>query len=109
MKNQNNINISTVPKTIEYSGFNMSSKTEFYFDNEIHSQAFLIIDNERNVSEFPFKINNYEFNDTSSASRNKLIKINITQYLNNGENVINFAPLTRENKGKQITYRVEFL
>ena len=103
------INISTVPKTIEYSGFNMSSKTEFYFDNEIHSQAFLIIDNERNVSEFPFKINNYEFNDTHSASRNKLIKINITQYLNNGENVINFAPLTRENKGKQITYRVEFL
>ena len=103
------INISTLPKEVIYSEFNSTFKTEFFFDNEIFKEAYLIIDNSKNASEFPFRINNYEFSDTALASRNKLTKINITQYLNKGENIINFAPLSRENKNKQIIYRVEFI
>ena len=103
------INLSTMPKTVLYNEFNTTYKTEFYFDNEIFKEAYLIIDNSKNVSNFPFKINEFEFLDTSLASKNRLTKINITQYLKNGSNVINFAPLVRENRNKFIIYRVEFI
>ena len=103
------INISTVPKEVLYNEHNMSYKTEFYFDDENFKEAYLIINNDRNVDLFPIKINEFEFLDTTSASRNKLVKINITQYLKSGLNVINFLPLNREYKGREVVYRVEFL
>ena len=31
------------------------------------------------------------------------------QKLKQGENIIDFAPLTRENKGKSLIYRIEFI
>ena len=103
------INISTILKTVFYNEYNVWYKTEFYFDKNTFNKAYLIIENSKNVSEFPFKINDYVFNDTKSITKDKLIKINITQYLKQGINVINFAPLTKENKGKIINYRVELL
>ncbi len=104
-----NINISTIPKTVFYNEYNVWYKTEFYFDKNTFKEAYLIIDNPKNATEFPFKINDYNFNDTKSITKDKLIKINITQYLKQGINVINFAPLTKENKGKTVNYRVELI
>ena len=43
-----------------------------------------------------------------SIANKGVIKINITQYLKQGQNEIIFAPLSRENKNKHIIYRVEF-
>ena len=103
------INISTIPKTVFYNEYNVWYKTEFYFDKKAFNKAYLIVDNPKNVTEFPFKINNYDFNDTKSITKDKLIKMDITQYLKEGINIINFAPLTRENKGKTVDYRVELL
>ena len=103
------INISTIPKTVFYNEYNVWYKTEFYFDKKAFNNAYLIVDNPKNVTEFPFKINNYDFNDTKSITKDKLIKMDITQYLKEGINIINFAPLTRENKGKTVDYRVELL
>ena len=103
------INISTIPKTVFYNEYNVWYKTKFYFDKKAFNKAYLIVDNPKNVTEFPFKINNYDFNDTKSITKDKLIKMDITQYLKEGINIINFAPLTRENKGKTVDYRVELL
>ena len=103
------INISTVPKQVQYNEHNMSYKSEFYFDDDNFKEAYLIINNDRNVGSFPFKINEFEFSDTSIAAKNKLVKINITQYLKSGLNMIDFLPLNREYKGREVIYRVEFL
>lgn len=103
------INISTYPVTALYNEYNVHYKTEFYFDKTTYKSAYLFVNNQRGVSEFPFKINDYDFSDTRGIAGNKVIKINITQYLKDGINIIDFAPLTRENRGKCIIYRVEFL
>ena len=102
------IKISTMPKNVEYNEYNLSSKTEFYFEQSVYKKAYLLINNTRNVSAFPFKINEYEFIDTSNIARERVAKIDITQYLKEGLNLIEFAPLSRENKNKHIIYRVEF-
>ena len=47
--------------------------------------------------------------ETKDIANNKLIKINITKYLKNGLNTIIFAPLTKENKNKTVTFRVDLL
>ncbi len=104
-----NTNLSTYPKIVYFNEWNVHYKTDFYFDKNTYKNAYLLIFNPKNVIEFPFKINNLEFNDTKSISNNKLIKINITDYLNNGTNLIDFSPLDKEYKGKTITYRVELL
>ena len=103
-----NINISTMPKKVLYNEYNISYKTEFYFDKTEFKKVYLLINNTRNVSHLPFKINDYEFSDTSQIIKNKVSKIDITEYLINGINVVDFEPLTRENKGKFAIYRVEF-
>ncbi len=103
------INLSTMPKTVLFNEYNISYKTEFYYDSETYKNVFLYINNKRGVSRFPFKINDFDFSDTKQIAVNKVSKINITQYLRPGLNKIDFAPLTRENRGKYIIYRVEFL
>ncbi len=103
------IELSTIPKTVYYNEYNMSYTSEFYFEPNIYKSAYLFIQNPKNASEFNFKINDMEFNNTSSFANNKLIKINITQYLKNGVNTVSFAPLTIQNKAKAITYQVEFI
>ena len=102
------INISTHPLTVLYNEYNVWYKTDFYFDKNVYKSAYLYINNHKGTSEFPFKINDLEFNNTREISGNKVVKIDITQYLKNGTNTISFAPLTRENKGKYVIYRVEF-
>ena len=102
------IKISTMPKHLEYNDFNMGSKTEFYFEPNIYKTAFLYINNRRNVSEFPFRINENAFSETAHIASKDVVKINITQYLKEGLNVIEFAPLARCDKGRYIIYRVEF-
>ena len=101
------IKISTMPKTVQIDEYNINSKTEFYFEPNVYNEAFLFINNTRGVSEFPFKINDVEFSETSHIANKKVVKINITQYLKEGSNVIDFAPLARDNKNKHIIYRVE--
>lgn len=103
------INISTLPKTVLYNEYNVFYKTEFYFSKKDFKAAYLIIDNQKNVSEFPFKINEYEFLDTKDAAFNRLIKMNVTQYLKEGKNTVTFAPLTKENKGRYIKFRLELI
>ena len=103
------INLSTYPKTVFYNNYNISYKTEFYFDTSSFKQAYLYVDNSRGVNEFPFKINDFDFSETSDIAKNKVIKTDITQYLKNGNNTIDFAPLSERNKGRYIIYRVEFL
>lgn len=101
------IKISTVPKTVQIVDYNLDSKTEFYFEPDIYNKAYLFINNTRGVDEFPFKINDIEFNQTAEIANKKVVKINITQYLKKGLNIIDFAPLARDNKNKHIIYRVE--
>ena len=103
------INISTLPKTVLYNEYNVFYKTEFYFSKKDFKAAYLIIDNQKNVSEFPFKINEYEFLDTKDAAFNRLIKMNVTQYLKEGKNTVTFASLTKENKGRYIKFRLELI
>ena len=103
-----NISLSTLPKKVLYNEYNISYKTEFYFDKSDFKKAYLLINNTRNVNHLPFKINDYEFSDTSQIIRNKVSKIDITEYLQNGLNIVDFAPLTKDNKGKLAIYRVEF-
>ena len=74
----------------------------------VYKNAYLLINNTRGVSAFPFKINEFEFLDTTNIAREKVAKINITEYLKEGLNLIEFAPLSRENRNKHIIYRVEF-
>jgi hypothetical protein len=100
--------ISSIPKNVEYSEINLNSKTEFSFEPETYDKAYLYINNSRNASEFPFRINDFIFNETKSIANKGVIKINITEYLKQGINEIIFAPLNRENKNKHIIYRVEF-
>lgn len=102
------IYLSTIPKTVLFNEYNVWYKNEFYFDSSTFKNAYLYINNSKGVSEFPFKINDLEFNSTSEIARNRVVKINITEYLKDGKNIINFAPLTSANKGKYITYQVEF-
>ena len=97
-----------MPKTVEYNQFNVSQKTEFYFEPNTYEKAYLFINNQRGISNFPFKINEYEFGDTKNIANKKVIKINITEYLKEGKNIIDFAPLSYDNRGKYIIYRVEF-
>lgn len=104
-----NINISTLPKTVLYNEWNVWYKTEFYFDKNTYKDAFLIIDNSKGATEFPFKINDYDFDDTRNTPNNRILKMNITEYLNQGLNIVNFAPLNKDNRGKSITYRIELL
>ena len=47
--------------------------------------------------------------ETKEIANNKLIKINITKYLKDGANTINFAPLTKGNKNKTVIYRVDLI
>lgn len=100
--------ISTMPKKVEVNEYNQSSKTEFYFEPEIYKEAYLYINNTRGVKEFPFKINEIEFSETAHIANKKVVKINITEYLKQGTNIIDFAPLGYDNKGRYIIYRVEF-
>ncbi len=104
-----NIKLSTLPVTVLYNEYNIPYKYEFYYAPKTFNTVYLLINNKRGVNDFPFSINEYQFQDTKSlTSGNKVIKINITQYLKEGLNTINFAPLKRENKGKYLIYRVEF-
>lgn len=102
------IKLSTIPKIVTYNEYNNSAKTEFHFDSKVFDEAWLYIINPKNVSEFPFRINEYEFFDTKTAASKSFVKINIKEYLKDGINVVNFMPLAKENKNKQIEYRVEF-
>lgn len=102
------IKISTMPKIVDVNEYNMSSKTEFYFEPEIYKEAYLFINNTRCVNNFPFKINDMEFNETAQIASKKIVKINITQYLKQGINIIEFCPLSYDNRNKHIIYRVEF-
>lgn len=102
------IKISTMPKIVDYNEYNVSLKTEFYFEKDTYKSAYLFINNQRGASEFPFKINEYSFDDTKDISNKKIVKINITEYLKDGQNFIDFAPLSFQNKGKYVIYRVEF-
>lgn len=104
-----NIELSTIPKTVYYNDYNICYNSEFYYEPGIYNNIYLFINNQKNVSEFNFKINDIEFNDTSSFAHNRLIKINITQYLKEGLNIISFEPLSIKNKGKTIEYQVEFV
>lgn len=104
-----NINLSTIPKTVLYNEYNISYKTEFYFDKQTFKKAYIIIDNKKNVSEFPFKINEYDFASTKAIAGNLLLKMDITQYLKQGINTVDFAPLNQQNKGKFIIYRIELI
>lgn len=101
------INISTIPKTVLYNEYNISYKSEFYFDKKTFNEAYIVIDNKKHVSEFPFKINEYDFSSTKEISNNELLKMNITQYLKQGINCVEFLPLSAQNKGKFVTYRIE--
>ena len=101
------INISTIPKTVLYNEYNISYKSEFYFDKKTFNEAYIVIDNKKHVSEFPFKINEYDFSNTKEISNNELLKMNITQYLKQGINCVEFLPLSAQNKGKFVTYRIE--
>ena len=101
------INISTIPKTVLYNEYNISYKSEFYFDKKTFNEAYIVIDNKKHVSEFPFKINEYDFSNTKEISNNELLKMNITQYLKQGLNCVEFLPLSAQNKGKFVTYRIE--
>lgn len=102
------IKISTMPKMVDYNEYNLSSKTEFYFEKNTYKSAYLFINNQRGASEFPFKINDYDFNNTVDIANKKILKINITEYLKDGQNIIDFVPLSLQNKGKYVIYRVEF-
>ncbi|MBR5304301.1 MAG: SpoIID/LytB domain-containing protein [Candidatus Gastranaerophilales bacterium] len=102
------IKISTIPKIVEANEYNMGSKVEFYFEPEVYKEAYLYINNTRGVKEFPFKINDIEFSETAHIANKKVVKINITEYLRQGINIIDFPPLSYDNKGKHIIYRVEF-
>jgi len=103
------IELSTIPKTVYYNDYNVNYTTEFYFEPNVYKGIYLFINNQKNVSEFNFKINDMEFSDTSNFANNRLIKINITDYLKEGINTISFMPLTANNKGKTVTYQVEFV
>jgi len=103
------IKIGTHPKTVLYNEHDIWYKTDFYFDSKTYDKAYLHIINEKNANEFPFKINEYDFMETKEIANNKLIKINITKYLKDGANTINFAPLTKENKNKTVIYRVDLI
>ena len=102
------IKFSTMPKVVSYNEFNYAQKVEFYYDSKIFKEVWLYIDNPRNASEFPFRINEYEFLETRTVSPRASIKIDIKQYLKNGVNFVEFAPLSRENRNRDIEYRVEF-
>ena len=100
--------LSTMPKEVLYNDYNVWYKTEFYFDKNIFKTAYLYIHNPKLANEFNFVINTYDFMNTSEFAHNKLIKINITQYLKQGLNAVSFAPLSVDNKYKSVTYQVEF-
>jgi len=102
------IKISTMPKKVEYNEYNVSQKTEFYFEPQTYKTAYLFINNQKGVNDFPFKINEYEFNETKDIANKKVIKINITEYLKEGKNIINFNSLNYNDRDKYIIYRVEF-
>ena len=102
------IKISTMPKLIEYVDYNILHKSEFYFDSKIYKKAYLYINNRSNVSEFPIKINDFVFSETKHIASKRVLKVNITEYLKDGVNEVVFAPLSREDKGRYLIYRVEF-
>ena len=104
-----NIILSTIPKEVYYNEYNVNYNSVFYFEPNIYKEVYLFINNHKNATEFNFKINNIEFNNTSEFANNRLIKINITQYLKEGLNTISFQPLNYKNKGKTVTYQVEFI
>ena len=102
------IKISTMPKIVSFNSYNSWQKTDFYFDKQTFEKAYLYINNQKGIHNFPFKINEYEFSDTQNIANKKVVKINITDYLKDGINTINFAPLTQDCCNRQLIYRVEF-
>ncbi len=103
------INLSTIPVEVLYNEYNISYKTEFYFDKHTFQKAYIIIDNKKRISEFKFKINQQEFSADKSMTGNELTKMDITNYLNQGMNVIEFPPLSVQNRGRNLVYCVEFI
>ena len=101
--------LSTIPKDVHYNDYNYWYKTDFYFDKNIFKSAYLYIDNKNRCQEFNFKINELDFLDTPQYAHNKVMKIDITQYLKGGMNSVDFAPLTIKDKGKAVSYRIEFV
>ncbi len=103
------ISLSTIPKNVSHNNYDIKYATQFYFDSKAFKKAYIIIENKRGVVEFPFKINDYEFNETATISNNQLIKMDITQYLKQGVNTVLFPPLDSVYKNKYITFRIEFI
>lgn len=102
------ITLGTLVKSVNYNEYNMSYKTDFYFNPNTFKTVNLYVKNPKKASEFPFKINNYDFSDTKEMSANFISKMDITQYLKTGLNTISFKPLSLNNKGKTVEYRIEF-
>ncbi len=103
------ISLSTIPKNVSHNNYDIKYATQFYFDSKAFKKAYIIIENKRGVVEFPFKINDYEFNETATISNNQLIKMDITQYLKQGVNTVLFPSLDSVYKNKYITFRIEFI
>ena len=123
------IKIGTIPKTVSYNTFGITYSQEFYFDkNKNHIKQFeiaksplrkelseltskskkcyLIIENNEKVSNIEFFINSNYFNPDIKSFKKKILKTEITKYLENGNNKIIFNPLKEADKRKHLTFYV---
>lgn len=123
------ISLGTIPKTVSYNTFGITYSQDFYFDkNKSHikqfeisksplkkelseltsksKKCFLVIENNEKVSNTEFFINGYYFNPDIKNFKKKILKTEITKYLENGNNKIIFNPLSEADKRKKLKFYI---
>ena len=127
------ISLGTIPKKVSYNLYGINYAQEFYFtknnktkhvehisksplkkelaalsDKNKSKKCYLIIENEDKVSNIEFFINGYYFNPETKGFKKKVLKTDITNYLEEGYNKIIFNPLKETDKRKTLSFYIIF-
>ncbi|MCD8023966.1 MAG: hypothetical protein LUE64_00335, partial [Candidatus Gastranaerophilales bacterium] len=123
------IKLGTMPKTVSYNSLGTDYVQEFYFtkqktklenisksplkdelkefsEKNKKPKCYLTIENPNGVSDVEFYINGYYFNQNMGIFKKKILKTEITAYLDEGKNKIIFKPLLEGNKKKALRFYI---
>lgn len=101
------ISIGTMKNEVFYNPYNVNYKTTFYFSKKMFSSAVLKVDNEKRVSKLDFTINNEHFAPDMTGYSSKMLGMDITNYLKEGENTVEFKALDLKDKGKTVVFQID--
>lgn len=126
------ITVGTMPKEVKYNDINVNYTQDFYYSrNKAHKNSstaksplqkeinelinlekdercYLIIENPDDISRVEFFINDYYFDPTIQGFNKRFLKTDVTRYIINGKNRVEFRPLNNNNKKKTVRFYIIF-